>query len=313
MHRPNLVPFALATLALGTSLLSSFQGAPYEVQGRLQRGSFPAAWINGGPNCPGEPQFQVHYYNPDFVILRQSLCTNYEAPFLFLLFGTQKVILFDSGASGVGAGVRTAVQNVVNTYVAAHGGTPLQLIVAHLHGHGDHVAGDSQFSGQPNTTVVGTSQALVATFFGITTWPTQTATYDLGGRVLDILAIPGHQTAHIAAYDRRTGILLTGDSLYPGRLYVNGATSQGNWAVFKTSIQRLVDFTATHPTSWVLGTHIEMTTTPGVDLPLGATSHPNEHVLQLTRAHLVELHTALQALPTPTLQVRNDFIIYPVN
>ncbi len=43
---------------------------------------------------------------------------------------------------------------------------------------------------------------------------------DLGDRVLDVLAIPGHHAAHVAYYDRKTGILLTGDHLYPGRLYV---------------------------------------------------------------------------------------------
>lgn len=308
MRRGLFLPLILAVVALGTSLLASFQG--YEAPQRLQYGSFPATWING-TNCATEPVFQVHWYNADLAILRQSLCTNFEAPFLFLLFGNQKAILFDTGAGGVP--VRTTVQGLMTTYAAQHGGAPIQLVVAHLHGHGDHVAGDSQFSGQPNTTVVGTSQTAVSNFFGLAPWPTQQGSYDLGGRVLDVLAIPGHHTAHIAVYDRRTGVLLTGDSLYPGRLYVNGASSQGNWAVFKSSMQRLVTFTATHPTTWVLGTHIEMTTTPGVDIPLGASSHPNEHVLQLTRAHLVELSTALQALPTPTYQARNDFIIYPVN
>jgi glyoxylase-like metal-dependent hydrolase (beta-lactamase superfamily II) len=303
---------ACGLAVLGTILLASFQGSPYESAARLQAGTFPATWINGLPNCATEPKFQVHAYNPDLVILRQSVCTNFEAPFLFLLFGSQKAILLDSGASGATT-VRATVQAQVDAYVASHGGTPLQLVVAHLHGHGDHVANDSQFSGQPNTTVVGTSQASVANFFGLNPWPTTQSTYDLGGRVLDILAIPGHQTAHIAVYDRKTGILFTGDSLYPGRLYVNGASSQGNWAVFKTSMQRLVDFTATHPTRWILGTHIEMTTTPGVEIPIGAGTHPNEHVLQLTRAHLVELHTSLQALATPTYQIHNDFIIYPVN
>jgi glyoxylase-like metal-dependent hydrolase (beta-lactamase superfamily II) len=311
--RPSLAVAVLAAItALGAVLTASFQVTPFESEPRLVAGTFPATWINGLPSCATEPKFQIHAYTPDFVILRQSVCTNFEAPFLYLLFGTQKAILFDSGASGATT-VGTTVRAQVDAYVAAHGGTPLQLIVAHLHGHGDHIAGDSQFTGQPNTTVVGTSQAAVAAFFGFTQWPTQQVTYDLGGRVLDILAIPGHQAAHIAVYDRRTGILLTGDSLYPGRLYVNGAATQGNWAVFKTSMQRLVDFTTTHPTRWVLGTHIEMTTTPGVDFPAGASTHPNEHVLQLTRAHLTELNTSLQALPTPTTQVHNDFIIVPVN
>ena len=87
-------------------------------------------------------------------------------------------------------------------------------VVTISHGHGDHIAGDSQFIGQPNTVVVGTSQTAVKNFFGIVTWPTQIVAYDLGGgRVLDVIPIPGHQSAHIALYDRQTGILLTGDTL----------------------------------------------------------------------------------------------------
>ncbi|MBK6942238.1 MAG: hypothetical protein IPH13_18835 [Planctomycetes bacterium] len=83
--------------------------------------------------------------------------------------------------------------------------------------------------------------------------------------------------------------------------------------MFKASIQRLVDFTSTRDLVHVLGTHIEMTTTPMVDYPLGVTSHPNEHVLELRREHLIEMNEALKLLPTPVLQKHADFIIYPVN
>ena len=34
-------------------------------------------------------------------VLRQSMCTNYEGPFLYLLFGSEKVLLQDTGAGGV--------------------------------------------------------------------------------------------------------------------------------------------------------------------------------------------------------------------
>ncbi len=49
----------------------------------------------------------------------------------------------------------------------------------------------------------------------IAKWPEDAGTIDLGGRLIDVLAIPGHDQASIALYDRRTGLLLTGDSLYP--------------------------------------------------------------------------------------------------
>lgn len=276
---------------------------------RVETGTFPATWISGDPACGSEPQLQVHAYNPDFYIVRQSLCTDFEAPFVYLIFGQQRALLLDTGAGNVPIGA--TIRAIRDAWLASHGQASIQLVVAHLHSHGDHVAGDSQFVGQPNTTVVGTSLAAVQSFFGFSAWPTQTVTYDLGGRALDVIAIPGHQAAHIAVYDRQTGILLTGDSLYPGRLYVTGAIGQGNWNTYKASMQRLVDFTATRPVTWVLGTHIEMTNTPGVAFSVGSTSHPNEHVLQLTRSHLLELNTAIHAMTTPHFEAHADFLIQP--
>lgn len=274
-------------------------------------GVFPPMWIKGGHDCPTEPQIQVHAYNEDFYILRQSLCTNFEAPFLYLLFGDDEALLMDSGAGGIP--LANTVYGIINDWLLANGKTSVELTVCHLHSHGDHVQGDSQFAGQPNTTVVGTSQNAVKNFFGINNWPTQIVTRDLGNRVLDIIPIPGHHSAHIAIYDRETGVLFTGDSLYPGRLYVFGATGQGNWPIYQASMQRLVDFTADKPLCWVLGTHIEMTDTPGVDFPFGSTSHDNERELELTRDHLLELNQAIKAMGNqPMLEVHNDFIIYPI-
>ena len=57
-------------------------------------------------------------------------------------------------------------------------------------------------------------------FFGIRKWPEDIGQIDLGGRVIDVIPIPGHDTLSIALYDRQTGILFSGDSLYPGRVFV---------------------------------------------------------------------------------------------
>ncbi len=293
----------------GASASNGLRGAiPIGPEG----GVFPSTWINGLPNCASEPQMQIHAYNPDLYILRQSVCTNFEAPFITLIFGGDKVLMLDTGAGNIP--IYNIVKGVIDNWLAANGKTSIQLIAAHLHSHGDHVAGDSQFAGKPNTTLVGTSLSAVQAFWGITTWPTQIVSYDLGGgRIIDVIPIPGHQTAHIAIYDRRTALLFTGDSLYPGRCYVNGANSQGQWAVYKASMQRLLTFVTGKDLCWVIGTHIEMTTTPTVDFPIGATTHPNEHVLQLTRSHLQLLNDTLATMPTPSIKKLNDFIIYPLN
>lgn len=267
-------------------------------------GELPAAW-NDGTACASEPEIQIHQYDPNTVILRQSLCTSFEGPFMYLLFGQDRVLLQDTGAGGIQ--IANAVYGIIDDWLAANGKDSIELVVTNSHAHGDHVAGNSQFSGQPNTTVVGASSAAVSAFFGIDTWPTDTATYDLGDREIDVIPIPGHQADHVALYDHGTGWLLTGDTLYPGRLYIS------NFSQYVESIERLVDFTEPLDVCHVMGTHIEMTTTPGVDFDFGATMHPGEHPLPLGRDHLVELRDALAAMNgTPMLEPHDDFIIYPL-
>jgi hydroxyacylglutathione hydrolase len=65
--------------------------------------------------------------------------------------------------------------------------------------------------------------------------------------------------------------------------------------------------------SLILGTHIENTGTPAVDYPAGTVDQPNEHVLQLSRDHLVELDEALKAMRGNVVRkVMRDFTIWPV-
>jgi hydroxyacylglutathione hydrolase len=133
--------------------------------------------------------------------------------------------------------------------------------------------------------------------------------FDLGGRVLDVIPIPGHHPSHVAYYDRSTRLLLTGDSLYPGRLYVF------DWSAFRASIARLAAFVAAgNPVDLVLGTHIEMTREPGVDFGFGADQHPGEHELPLDPAVLTELADVLAAAgATPVRIVRDHFIVFPLS
>ncbi|WP_367669588.1 MBL fold metallo-hydrolase [Streptomyces sp. DT2A-34] len=56
-------------------------------------------------------------------------------------------------------------------------------------------------------------------WFGFDLGPEKTARVDLGGRVLECLATPGHHESAVTYYDPCTGWLLTGDTVYPGRLY----------------------------------------------------------------------------------------------
>ena len=166
----------------------------------------------------------------------------------------------------------------------------IPLVVAHTHAHGDHTAGDKGFDGRAQHDADSRDRRSGAR--GLRhrrRGPTQAGSIDLGGRVIDVLPIPGHQPAHVAYYDRRTGILHTGDHLYPGRLYVT------DFPPYLASTRRLVEFTATRPvrTSWVphraIGDAVRR-------LSGGHQYQPHEHALGWAAAQLLELLAGLEAM-----------------
>lgn len=268
-------------------------------------GVLPKSWPHGGPRCVKVPEFQIHKYNDDLYVLRQSGCSHYEKPFLYLLFGQDKALLLDTGAGATD--VARVVKGVIEKRLAGRGPKSIPLIVAHTHAHGDHTSGDEQFKKWPDATVIPTDLGAVRSFFGVKNWPEEVVQYDLGGRVLDVIPIPGHEATSIAVYDRQTAILFTGDTLYPGRLYVEEP------AEFVRSIRRLVDFTRDKPVAHILGTHIENKRAPYVDYPAETKYQPDEHSLELGRGQLLELNEALIEMKgTVVRKVMRDFTIWPL-
>jgi glyoxylase-like metal-dependent hydrolase (beta-lactamase superfamily II) len=284
----------LAVCALGLGLAASAAEAP----------PF-APWIAG--TTPTEPQTQVQRYDADTFVIRQSVRTNFEAPFLYLLFGKDRALLIDTGAGGLA--IRPVVDAVIADWLNANHRKSIPLIVAHSHSHGDHHQGDSEFVGRPDTTVVGLKPADVAGAFGVAHWPDDIATYDLGRRTLSIIPTPGHEPAHIMVWDSRTKLLFSGDMLYPGRLYV----PIDKWPVYVASADRLAAFVKTHPVKMLLGAHIEMTNTPGKDYEHEAPSHPDEHPLQLPPSAAERLQATVHAMNgKPVVGNEGDFIVFPV-
>src|SRR5439155_10830017 len=81
-------------------------------------------------------------------ILRESSCTHFEKPFLYLIFGSDRALLEDTGAGQVDTS--TVVMGVIVQWAKRNNKDSVPLIVMHSHAHGDHVAGDGQFKDKPN-------------------------------------------------------------------------------------------------------------------------------------------------------------------
>jgi hydroxyacylglutathione hydrolase len=226
-------------------------------------------WNDGSD--PQEPPAQVHHLDDHSVVIRQSLRTSAEAPFVVLLFGNDRALLLDTG-DGSDPEVwplRQIVDELVDGWLARHPRENYGLLVVHTHAHADHTAGDVLFVARAGTEVVGAEVEEVKEFFGLDAWPNGSATVDLGGRRLVVLPSPGHHKSAISILDPYTGFLFSGDTVYPGRLYVE------DMPAFLVTMDRLGALAGAGDVSHVLGCHIELDRN-GRDYPLGVHEHPEE-------------------------------------
>src|ERR1700753_1820950 len=133
-------------LFMGVTMFSLLSAASLCAQlpepdgGNLERGTLPAHWLSQEPKCMEIPDWQVHEYNPNFYILRQSPCTDYEKPFIFLIFGKDKALLADTGSRD--GNLPPTLQLVIHHWLKRNGRASIPLIVVHTHEHADHTWGD---------------------------------------------------------------------------------------------------------------------------------------------------------------------------
>ncbi len=316
MRRLSLVMLMMATSVLMQAKAFS---ANFEASAANNKVTLDTkVWFSGVADCSQNvaPPIEVFEQDESTFVLRQNKCTHYEAPFMYLLLGEHSSILIDTGASQEQS--EFPIAQTIAALVKKHldqkesSAKAHKLWVAHSHSHGDHIAGDQQFTelSIPDLQVMvvpANNLQAVKTTFTINQWPSQLVQLDLGGRLLDIIPSPGHQSEAITFYDHQTKWLLTGDTFYPGRLYIR------EWKTFKDTIKRLVTFTRNNPVSAILGAHIEMSAVPSVEYEVGSTYQPNEMPLALTTKDLEELNSLLTELgDTPKKVTRDKFVVYPV-
>lgn len=272
------------------------------------RGDLEVAWIHGSRSSKTtDPPLQTHAFDPQTFILRQSMSVHREAPFMYLLLGNERACLLDTGATPdpTRFPLRATVDALIDSWLLANPRDGYELVVAHTHAHWDHLAADVQFAGRADTVVVGSDLGSVRSFFGFDRWPRDSVTLDLGGRVLEVTGCPGHHDTSIAVYDPWSGFLLTGDTVYPGRLYVSDIDA------FVDSLDRLVTFADTRAVTHLMGGHIEMTNRPGHDYPMGANYQPDEVALPMPRAQLAKVAEAAHDVAAqPGAHAFDDFVIF---
>ena len=259
-------------------------------------------WNHGADNCTAnsEPAIEVYSHSPTSFILRQSKCLSYEAPFMYVLIGRERALLLDTGATAGAADF--PLYETVRSLVGDRA-----LLVVHSHGHRDHRSADAQFQDAAGVTTVGMDKAALIDALSISQWPEQQGLIDLGDRELIVIPSPGHQEEAISLYDTQTRWLLTGDTVYPGHIYVK------DWENYRNSIARLSQFADKYDVSAVLGAHIEATDKEGEYYAVGTVYQPEEARLPMDPDILAALDTELQQTPTAREIEMGRLRVIPMN
>lgn len=132
----------------------------------------------------------------------------------FLLEGSEKAMLIDSGQTT--ENVREIVEDL----------TKLPIMLVNTHSDPDHIHCNSQFKKcYMHADEIETYEAACERT-GLKKIPVETLedgeVIDLGGRPIEVIAIPGHTKGSIALLDINARALFTGDSVQDSTIYMQG-------------------------------------------------------------------------------------------
>jgi len=222
-----------------------------------------------------DPWFEV--YKPAHNVFAIYEPHQSEEVISYLIVGKRRALLFDTG------------MGISSIKKAASELTKLPIVVLNSHTHDDHVGGNSEF-----TTVYGMdtdftrknalgsredAQAEIAAdqicgtlpngfdakTYATRPWKIRAYThdgdrFDLGGRTLEVIATPGHTPDAISLIDRANGLLFTGDTYYPGPIWL--FRPETNLDEYASSIRRLAALAP--QVKLVLGAHNVPVASPAV-------------------------------------------------
>ena len=202
---------------------------------------------------PGEKWFQVYRVAPGVYALYEP--HQAEEVISFLIVGSKRALLFDTGM-GISP-IRPLVEKL----------TSLPVTVVNSHTHPDHVGGNHEFEDvrsldlaytrahtrgfahdavaeevMPENVCGAWPSGFAPAQYAISPWRiTSTlrdgSVLDLGGRSLEVIALPGHTPDSIGLLDRDHRLLFSGDTYYPGPIWL--FVPETDWAAYERSVARL--------------------------------------------------------------------------
>ncbi|UWZ82129.1 MBL fold metallo-hydrolase [Occallatibacter riparius] len=201
----------------------------------------------------------------------------------YLILGQKRALMFDTGM-GVGDLKSLTAQL-----------THLPIVVLNSHTHNDHVGDNWQFDtvygmdtdftrqnarGSREDAQAEIAPGEVCGTFPVgfdrskyATKPWKIAKYihdgeriDLGGRTIEVIAAPGHTPDSITLFDRANGLLFTGDTYYPGAIWIY--RPETDLVAYGKSVHRLAALAP--QVKIVLGAHNVPVASPAVLTQLAA-------------------------------------------
>jgi glyoxylase-like metal-dependent hydrolase (beta-lactamase superfamily II) len=200
-----------------------------------------------------ESWFEIYRIRPGIFAIYEP--KQFEEVISYLILGEKRALLFDTGL-GVGR---------ISTTVARLTTLPVRVINSHT--HFDHVGGNAEFRDIWNRDLPFSRQNMLGESnvysrdalaperlcgalppgtnsgsYSIRPWKSTHTLQDgerinLGGRELEVIFTPGHTPDSLALFDRKNGLLFTGDTFYPGPIYL--FTPETDFAAYTRSVARL--------------------------------------------------------------------------
>lgn len=199
-----------------------------------------------------DPWFEVYKPAPGVFAIYEP--HQWEETIAYLITGEKRALLFDTGM-GISDIKKMAAEL-----------TKLPITVLNSHTHQDHTGGNWEFddvegmdTGYTRANAQGSREAAqqeivtghicgslpvgfdpkqyVTRPWKIKSYIHDGSQIDLGGRTIEVLAVPGHTPDSIALLDRVNGQLFTGDTYYPGTIYLDAAETDLD--AYGTSVKRL--------------------------------------------------------------------------